>query len=280
MEQTYNYNHMEQTYNYNDNNDSTQYIKPFDKYIDDIKNNSITKVEKNTHTISVTNCNKFIKLLKINKSIEIIRFPFKVSNTKCFITLNEMLKINTTLKEVDILLNIVDYECCKLLVDGMNENSSITILRLYESHFGSNELRLISDMIRINTILTRLSIYFVKNRIDNDAIIYMMDALRNNKTLQNIVIPVNLNSRSVCKSFAQYIKENNIITTIDMIGINAINPDCFNMVIDALDYNTSITGFFGVTYLMDKIQINRKYSYCARNKHNINLKSMLLQDIS
>jgi hypothetical protein len=224
-------------------------------------------------------CELFIELLENNTTITSITFPYDSLNThECYKKLNNILKVNTTLTYLDIALNVFDHECWKLLIDGLKMNSSITQIEFYEQFLNSVELKLIADMLEINRSITNITIYYPTQIIDNDAIIYFINKIKNNTILKHLQIPINLDSEIVCKHFAKFLKNTNTINYVYIQSIGELFTKYINKIVDALEYNFSITTF-KISHIITDMQFNKFEEYCNRNEHNINLKSMLLQDI-
>jgi len=254
---------------------------PFEKYRDKIINNQIKTIKPKYYNITKNNCKEFIELLNNNTSVELLQFPYNVLNTESVEKFAKLLKTNTTIKHLILPDNVdMSYECCKLITEAIGENSSIEEFYWLEPAFSSNELKLVSDMIKVNKSLKKLTVYFHRTNINNDAIIYMIDSLKLNKTLTYVVIPMNLGNFHVTEYFANFLKENSSITNYSLTNNWNIDQNSMKLIIDALYYNPYVIKIDGFIYgLTDYKEYNNIIYYLDRNQHNLKLKSMLLQDI-
>jgi hypothetical protein len=253
----------------------------FEDFRDQIINNEITQILSTQHKITTNNCCEFIKLLEHNTSIKTVHFPRNALNIESIKLLSEILKINTTITNLNLADSIFsNYEYCKLLTKAIGQNTSLTELHWMENNFGSDELKLVSDnIIKVNNSLKVVSIYFNRYIINNNAAIHLIDSLKLNKTLINVTIPMNLNNFHVCEYFAKFLRENDTICIYALLTGDNIDLNGIDLIIDALEYNPYVKIISGFLYKIPGLiskQIRRRYK---RNNYNYGLRNMSILDI-
>jgi hypothetical protein len=256
-------------------------INTFEECCERIINNELTSIIPYLHRIiTVENYDKILELLEFNTSVTQLYFPHNILTNNSIDKLCRVLKNNVlTSVSISITNNKVNYTNFKLLTKAFGENTSLTHLYISENTFGSDELRLISEMLKVNKSITNISIFFRVQNMDNEAIIHMIEALKINKTLRIVTIPMKLDELFVCVYFARFLRDYNTLSEIDLVYGLYIDKFNINLIIDALESNRNIWILDGFNHEIDDIQLKRKNIYCDRNRHNINLRNLSILDI-
>jgi hypothetical protein len=255
--------------------------KLFTEFSDDIINNKITKITPRVNLITKKNCEQFIKLLEKNTSIESIEFEPYVYNTECFRLLSEILKNNDTLKTLYFKSGGLYPEAVRLLMEGLIYNKSVKNIMLSRYTFDSDELDVVTNMLKINDSITYINISLERVILNSNTIINFIDSLTFNKVLTSIYIPLYFGDINVCKQFANMLKVNKTLMEICVFSGAFINPDGMKLILNALKENAHIISVgTHSSNLADHLCLGKIKKYCDRNKHNLRLKAKTLSDIT
>jgi Ran GTPase-activating protein (RanGAP) involved in mRNA processing and transport len=134
---------------------------------------------------------------------------------------------------------------------------------------------IISDVLKMNTTITTIQLHFDSSR--NKIWELLLLALKENKTIKYIRISNTYLDYNSCKYLEELLRVNNSINEILLTAMNMSTDGCME-IMKALKYNPSITVLTN-PYCEDLIVINKITKYFERNKHNVVLKQMMLQDL-
>jgi len=234
--------------------------------------------------------NKGDKLIKIsNEDNRKILFPLLENNeitmleTYCYVDndyyneLFELLKINTSVNTLKILFNNCDHQFYKSLHDMLIINNTINMLHLNDIKISIENCEWICQIIKKNRSVLKLHLNYEEP--ENNTFENIIDALKFNNTLKLVYFGFN-NSNVVCGGLiAELLTINKTLNYITLclpiiIGMTGIINS--GKIVDSLESNPSIISLTG-NYLLNT-NTNIK-NYCARNKHNIMLKSLMIQDL-
>jgi len=238
----------------------------------------------------------------INNQIDILYLGGKHISEPQLKTVCELLKVNTSIKTVNLTANEVGDNGVKYVVDFLKVNSTITTLYLESNQITCSGAKLIADTLITNRSLD--SLILSHNNIGNEGAKYIMDTINKyNTTLTRL----NLSGiYSIDQHGVKYVMDAlKINTTLKTFGFNNISAFQFNnltpYVSDMLKTNTTLCYFSIHTmipvyrqllFIEDSLAVNPSiicinYDYrprsvdyiCDRNSHNIELKSMMLIDV-
>ena len=103
--------------------------------------------------------------------------------------ISEVLRSDSSLKNLDISENILDFEMLSCLLESLAHNCTLTTLLLKWCRFGPYEAKLLSNMIKSNNTLVTLDLGY--NKLGAGGIASIVEALKENKTLQTLNLNFN-----------------------------------------------------------------------------------------
>jgi hypothetical protein len=189
---------------------------------------------------------QLLPLLKNNQVSELLLYNY-IDNDD-YSELFELLKTNTSVHALTfghMYSNITNHIIYKLLYDMLKVNMSLQILTLMYNNITIKDAKLLCKTLKNNTLLTRVRFHY--DIISNNIFENLIKTLKFNKTITHFYMD----------SHSQ-----NIIN-----GANIVNE---------LINNPYVTYLSGCNCLSSNIEIQ---NYCARNKHNIMLRSLMIQDL-
>jgi hypothetical protein len=210
-----------------------------------LKNNEITMVETYRY-IDNDYYNEIFELLKKNISVDTLRILCNNGDSQFFKSLNDMLVINNSISMLHLNDTKLSIENCEWICQIIKNNTSVEKLYLNYEESENNTCENIINALKFNNTLKLVNIHIENSNTVSGEII--AELLTINKTLNSITL---------------YIPT--------MIGI--INSD---KIADSLEYNSSVITLIGHYLLGTNTNIT---NYCARNKHNIMLRSLMIQDL-
>tara|TARA_R110002073_G_scaffold130702_4_gene277392 strand:- start:523 stop:1074 length:552 start_codon:yes stop_codon:yes gene_type:complete len=96
----------------------------------------------------------------------------------------DMLKVNTTLKSLDLGNNYLNDNSCQFICDILKTNTTLTHINLENNEFTYRGCTIICDMLKTNTTLT--SIDLSNNSFHEEGCKFICDMLKVNTTLTSI----------------------------------------------------------------------------------------------
>jgi hypothetical protein len=146
-----------------------------------LTNNSITDIyldgnpnsDKSNNTKKI-NYTQLFELLKMNKSVKIIKFGNSVSNnhdyTKWYIMLCDTLNVNTNIKKFALSKTVLDINDCEYIDKILSVNKSITNLQL-QCDLTPVVSDCVVNIIKNNNVIIEIYLYTCKlNEIANQSI--------------------------------------------------------------------------------------------------------------
>ncbi|KAL0244559.1 hypothetical protein GEMRC1_008641 [Eukaryota sp. GEM-RC1] len=206
----------------------------------------------------------FCKNLKANSTVEILNIGDFIG-IEGATALAEAFKVNSTVKQIDLMFNSIDNAGTKTLAGALKINSSISVLHLMSNFIGNEGVVALADTLKTNStiVLRDLS----SNSIAHEGSIALAEALKVNSTVTEIdlmancigdvgitalasalkvnctltVMNLKLNSIGIegATALAEALKENSSVTKIDL-GSNSIGDEGAMVMADALRDNSSI----------------------------------------
>ena len=203
----------------------------------------------------------------------------KVSNSVGFLDLNginkiqkitdenlivicEALKINSTLKEINISNNLFGDEGTKYLSGYLSMNPSLFLINLSVNDIRQSGMKHLSNALRLNSTLKE--IYFFQNRIGDEGVKYLSECLKVNCCLSKInLCHTEINAKGV-KYLSEALKINTSLKSINL-GSNDFGDEGLNHLSEALKLNNSLTetilfatkiGKIGMKHFLESLQQN------------------------
>jgi hypothetical protein len=231
--------------------------------------------------------NKDDKLIKIsNEDNRKILFPLLKNNeitmleTYCYVDndyyneLCELLKTNTSVNTLRILCNNGDNQFFKSLHDMLVINNSINMLHLSDTKISIENCEWICQIIKKNTSVEKLYLNYEKP--ENNTCENIINALKFNNTLKLVYIGFNNSNVVNGELIAELLTINKTLNYITLSIPTMIGITNSGKIADALEYNSSVITLNGHYLLGTNTNIN---NYCERNRHNIMLRSLTIQDL-
>jgi hypothetical protein len=289
-----------------------------DKIINNLTNNRITKLNIDLGNISFKNILTICNILKQNTQTKLTSLYIygRHNNVKKIHTVVcDMLKTNTHLKSIGISYgydaDIIDNTWIKMIINVLEENTILEELVFNVSHLPTHNIEYICNALKVNTTLKKLKLfsYYIGciedkiignmlkintslKSIDLDCITYngfvhIIDALKVNTSLN--ILCVHDNGIEFEPEIDHYIntelESNTSITCINFYGYHDSDSEYSDSEEDDEDdddsYSDSEEDDENNEYIESHHRSrNNNIPYvCSRNKHNMELKSMLLVDL-
>jgi hypothetical protein len=100
--------------------------------------------------------------------------------------LAEALKVNTSIKYIDLSCNQIGNEGMKKLSEAIKVNSSIKYISLFNNKIGSEGMVSLAEALKVNTSITNIFLY--DNQIGPEGLKILIDALQYNYIIEYIGI--------------------------------------------------------------------------------------------
>jgi hypothetical protein len=234
------------------------YKKNNSAYIDIYNNDELTQMIKDNEITSMYLCNDIDKI---------------IDPIQCF----ELIKTNTSINSIfmSTKTNIKHY---KLLCKALQINNFLQNISFEQEIMSSQICRWINKMLNVNTSL--IGIQLLCRHIDDEGWSSLINALHVNKTVKEIRITVRSISLININKLVELVKVNNTLNTLILSSYYAFED--YKLLINALKNNPSIINCCVEdvdNYDLNSGVTNKIKKYTKRNKHNIRLKQMLIQDL-
>jgi hypothetical protein len=209
-------------------------------------------------------------------SLSFFENPENISDNINYAQVFEILKTDQSVTNIHFnsgsVNNDYDYTTWyKLLCNTLKFNNTINSLTITSKN--DKNWFYIDQLLKINNNIKRITMNcFSINRYSSSC---MKSALQNNGTL----LKLQFNIRTICEEFfrclSEIISTNNTLRSLNLIIDYVPDLKHWGYIINAMEYNYSIIDIHSGYYdKPDKLR-----NYLARNKHNIRLKTMMLQDL-
>ena len=154
--------------------------------------------------------------LKINKSLKELNISGNMITSNGAKEIATAIRVNTTLKKLDLSCNKISDDGVGFISDGLKNNNSLQELNISRNEITSEGAQYIAEAIQVNTTQeiteaiqinsTLQNINISKNQISPEGLLYFMEAVNNNCTLQVVNITHNNVTRSGFTSIKQCIE--------------------------------------------------------------------------
>ena len=151
--------------------------------------------------------------------------------------IGEAIKVNKTLKKLDVYHNSISDDGAAAISDGLKCNISLQELNMSLNKITSEGAKMIGEAIKMNKILQKLDI--CSNSISDDGAAAISDGLKCNISLQELNMSLNKITSEGAKMIGEAIKVN---TTLQKLNIanNSISDDGAAAISDGLKCNISL----------------------------------------
>lgn len=132
--------------------------------------------------------------------------------------LAEALKINTTLNQLNLMLNNLTSEAVLHLAEALKNNTTLKQLNLGVNHLGSKTASYFAEVLKINTTLTQLGLE--TNNLGSEGALHLAEVLKINTTLNQLNLKYNNLKLESALHLAEALKINTTLTQLDLDGNN------------------------------------------------------------
>jgi len=163
----------------------------------------------------------------------------QMSSTSGVDLIGEMVKFNTTLRNLNLSGNHIDLEETTLLFNGLTSNTSLTSLNISGSNLCQPETgRAIGEYLKTNTSLYDLNLS--KCRLDNmQSCNYIFESLKTNKTLISLNLYHNGIKKYSLVKLNESMVENTSIQCLDL-GDNFLTTENVLLLTDMIEKNSTL----------------------------------------
>lgn len=161
----------------------------------------------------------------------------------------DYLRINQTLKKLDIWgSNIGDVEM-KYLCDALCKNTCLTFLNLGNNKIGEEGAKCMSRVISTNSTLTYLNLG--RNNIGDDGAKYLSDAVATNTTLVCLHLNVNMIGDVGGKYLSDALTANTTLALLSLSGNNISSSVLSSLPKRDVDTHYSFSSCFYIPYIIE-----------------------------
>lgn len=179
-----------------------------------------------------------LEALKLNRSIRSLNLGnSKILDEGCKL-LYELLTVNNSLTELSLEYNFISDKGAKLIAKGLKENKMLQLLSLDENAILDAGFAAIFDTLKFNQSLTSLSLY--RCRISfTSPIPEFEESLQQNRSLKSLNLCNNNLKATACISISKVLKVNRGLTELNL-DHNYLNYHA-HRIFEALQQNYSLT---------------------------------------
>ena len=175
--------------------------------------------------------------LKINKSLKELNISENEITSNGAKEIATAIRVNTTLEKLDLSCNALSDDGAGAIIDSLQFNNSLQELNISKNKITSEGVKKIATAIRVNTTLEKLDLSC--NEIANDGVSFISDGFKSNNSLQE----VNISRNKITSEGAQYISDairiNTTLAKLDL-SCNALSDDGAAAISDGLQFNNSL----------------------------------------
>ena len=176
--------------------------------------------------------------LRVNTSLRSLNLSGNFFGNEVANSLSQALRVNTCLTSLNLSRNSIGCEGANSLSQALRVNTSLTSLHLHDNSIGDKGANFLSQALRVNASLTFLDLS--KNLIGDEGANSLSQALRVNTSLTFLDLSKNLIGDEGANSLSQALRVNTSLTFLDLSG-NLIGDEGANSLSQALRVNTSLT---------------------------------------
>ena len=233
---------------------------------------SLTSLLLSDIKISHQSLKSIAEVLRVNSTLKELTFEGNkvgVGGTKL---IAESLKANTTLKLLSLSRNNIKAKCGSLFSDSLKVNGTLESLTLAKNALGSHGAQRLSDGLRVNTSLRHLDLSW--NSIGSEGAESIAEIIRVNASLTSLELKRNNIGDPGANKVSEALKDNVSLEKLDLSG-NAIGAAGAESIAEALKSNATLT-----TLYLDSNVIcdNGAQSLCEALKKNATLTTLAVSD--
>jgi hypothetical protein len=195
-------------------------------------------ITKLTLKINDDGAKAIAEALKINTTLKLLNLGSGMIFREGAIAIAEALKINKTLTEMYLEINNIGDDGAKALAEALIVNETLLKLSLRDNFIRSDGIVAIANALIENKTLLYLDLGLLYSFEDQVGIIAIGNALEINRTLTELNLCHTINNESA-KVIAEALKKNNTLTKLNL-SENKIESDGGIAIADALKINTKL----------------------------------------
>jgi len=162
------------------------------------------------------------------------------------VSIGKMLKINKTIKYLDIAINSIGDDGISAISDSLHVNKTLIQLVARYCEFNNEGAKSVAKMLQVNRTLKYLDI--TGNSIGDDGILAISDSLHVNKTLIQLVACYCEFNNEGAKSIAKMLQVNRTLKYLN-ISHNNFEEDGITAVINSIQANNTLIHLKSCSYL-------------------------------
>ena len=213
--------------------------------------------------------------LKINKSLKEVNMSENMITSNGAKEIATAIRVNTTLEKLDLSCNRISNDGVRFISDGLKNNNSLQELNISRNEITIEGAQYIAEAIQVNTTLEKINVSY--NAISDNGAAAISYSLQFNNSLQEI----NMSRNEITSEGAQYIAEAiQVNTTLEKINVscNAISDDGAAAISYSLQFNNSLQELNisrneitseGVKKITEVIQVNTTLKHLDLSINNI-----------
>ena len=201
-------------------------------------NTTLSSLDLSGTGISDAGVLSLVEVLKTNASslTSLLLSDIKISH-QSLKSIAEVLRVNSTLKELTFEGNKVGVGGTKLIAESLKANTTLKLLSLSRNNIKAKCGSLFSDSLKVNGTLESLTL--AKNALGSHGAQRLSDGLRVNTSLRHLDLSWNSIGSEGAESIAETIRVNASLTSLKLQGNNIGDPGA-NKVSEALKVNVSL----------------------------------------
>ena len=219
--------------------------------------------------------------LKINKSLKELNMSGNIITSNGAKEIATAIRVNTTLEKLDLSCNRISNDGVSFISDGLKNNNSLQELNISRNEITSEGAQYIAEAIQVNTTLEKINVSC--NAISDDGAAAISYSLQFNTSLQELNMSRNEITSEGAKKITEVIQMNTTLKHLDL-SINKIVDDGANFISDGFQFNTSLQELNishncitnkGINEITEAIQINSTLQNINISKNQISIEGLL-----
>ncbi|KAL0239727.1 hypothetical protein GEMRC1_009835 [Eukaryota sp. GEM-RC1] len=150
----------------------------------------------------------------------------------------ELLKVNTTVTNLNLNGNRIGDEGARALAEVLKVNNTITSVDLGGNRIGDEGARALAEVLKVNNTIT--SVYLGANSISAEGVRALVEMLKVNTSVTGVNLGGNSIRAEGARVLAEVLKVNTSVTSIDL-RVNSVGDEGARALAEMLKVNTTVT---------------------------------------
>ena len=241
-------------------------IEPFFQALTFNSTVSSLKLSSDYRKISVKLTNLLAQVLRVNRSLSVLKMSDVPIGDEGANSLAEALKVNTSLSSLDLDSTQILVKGAISLSQALKVNTSLSSLKLFCNGIRIMGANSFAQALRVNTSLSSLDLGY--NFIGDEGVNSLAEALRVNPSLTSLNLSLNFVGVDGANSLAQALRVNTSLSSLNL-HYNSIGDGGANSLAQALrvspclsslDLSKNSIGYKGATSLAEALSLNSSLS--------------------